>query len=230
MAQRIDKQVRTFPAVKPEGHFFAVGLEMFRADFMPRSDNPALQERERRFDGVRMRVSVCVNPETVANRFVFCFYSHALRDAAIEVVIVREQDFQVLTDILADKLFKRSARYILRMEEAQIAAALPDADYRFLLGAAPANPRSVSATAHVGFIHFNLAAEHGSASLNHRCADSVTEVPRGLVADSERALNLTGRDAFLRFAEQIGRRKPFFKRQVSVIENRSGSDGELIAA
>ena len=230
MAQRINKQIGPLSAIESETHFFAVGLEMLRADFMPRSNNAALQERERRFDGVRVRISVCVNPETVANRLVLCFDSHAPCHAAIEVVIVSEQDFQVLADIVADELFERSARYIFRMEESQIAAALPDADYGFFLGSAPAYSRSVPTTADVGFIHFNLAVQHGLTGFHHGGTDAMAEIPCGLVAHAERALNLTGRHSLLCFTEQERGKEPLCQRQVGVIENRAGGDGKLVVA
>jgi hypothetical protein len=44
MAQRIKEQIGTFAAIKPEGHFFQVGGEVFRADLVPRSHDAALEQ------------------------------------------------------------------------------------------------------------------------------------------------------------------------------------------
>jgi len=230
MTQGVQKQVGILSAIESEGHLSAIGLQMLRADLMPRSDNAALQEREGRLDGIGMDVPVHIDAEAVPDCLVLCLYSHAPCHAAIEVVIVREQYIQVLTDVLADKLFERSARYIFRMEESQIAAALPDADYGFFLGATPANPRPVSATADVGFIYFNLAAEHRPLTFHHRGADSMTEIPCGFVADSECALNLASRHALLGLAEQERSYKPLCERQVGVVEYRASGHSELVVA
>ena len=36
MSQSVDRQIGILPAIESEGYFLAVGLEMLRADFMPR--------------------------------------------------------------------------------------------------------------------------------------------------------------------------------------------------
>jgi hypothetical protein len=43
--------------VESEAHFVAIGLEMFRANTMPRIDYTALEEREARLDGVGVNVT-----------------------------------------------------------------------------------------------------------------------------------------------------------------------------
>lgn len=55
MTQGIHKQIRVLPAVKPEAHFFEVGLEMLRTEFMPATAQAALEKRERGLDGVCVR-------------------------------------------------------------------------------------------------------------------------------------------------------------------------------
>jgi len=56
----------------------------------------------------------------------------------------------------------------------------------------------------------------------------MAEVPRRLVAHSNRALDLASGHAFLCFAEQVRGQKPLAEREMGVIENSSGSDGELV--
>jgi hypothetical protein len=58
----IAEQIRVLAIVESEAHFLQICREMFRINFMPRSDSSALQETERRFHGVRANVSMRVLP------------------------------------------------------------------------------------------------------------------------------------------------------------------------
>lgn len=230
MSQCIEEQIRPLPAIESEGHFFAVGLEMFRRDFMPRSYNATLQERESGFDCVGVSVALHVDMEFVPDGLVPSILAEMLSCAPIGVEVIREKHFDIFTDIFADELFKCTALYVRRMEEAQIAAALPDADD--VLFVLPARCFALPAihAADEGFIHLYLAVQERLAGLCHGRTDAVAEIPSRLVADSKRPLNLAGAHAFLRLTEQVCSCKPLFEGQVSVIENRPSSHGELIAA
>lgn len=230
MAQRINEQIGSLPAIESEAHFFAVGLEMLRAHFMPSANDTALQQRECGFDCVSVSVAVRVNLERMPDRLVLVRESKSLCNSTIDSKVICEKHIHVLADILADVLFQCAALYVLSMKESQLAAALSDSDDRLFLGSASASIESATATANIGFVYFNLAVEHRLAGFYHRRTDSVAKEPSRLVADSKRALNLTGAHTLLGLTEQVGRSKPLIQRQVSVIENRSGSDGELIAA
>ncbi len=63
MTQGIQEQIGIFPAIESERHFFAVGLEMLRVYFVPRTHDPALQERECGFDGIRVHVALRVGAQ-----------------------------------------------------------------------------------------------------------------------------------------------------------------------
>src|ERR1700719_1581791 len=106
---------------------------MLCADSVPRSENAALQKGERGFDGIRVNVALHVNFEAMPNRFVATFFPQSLRCAAIGVKVVGEKHVHVLADVLVNELLKCSALYVLRVEEAEIAASLTDADYDFLV-------------------------------------------------------------------------------------------------
>ena len=56
MAQRINEQIGTATAVKPEGHFFKVGRKMFYRDFMPRANDATLEQRKSGFNAVSRNV------------------------------------------------------------------------------------------------------------------------------------------------------------------------------
>jgi hypothetical protein len=231
MTQGVQEQVRILPAIESEGHFLAVGLEMLRTDFVPRSHNAALQERERGLDGIGVNVAFGVDAELVANRFVPSIFPQVFRRAPVCLPIIREKNIDVLADILADILFERSALCIARVEESQVAATLTDSDNDFLVIVFCCLSLPPILAANVGFVHFDFAAEHRSVDFDHCSADSVTEIPcRSVASDSERALHLASGHAFLGFTEEQGSEEPLVQGEMAVIENRSSRHGELVVA
>lgn len=139
-------------------------------------------------------------------------------------------NYDIIANVLADVLFHRSALHIVSVEESQFTLTLPDADNDFLVRRSASGP-AVSATADIGFVHFDNTIQLGLVGFHHRGADSVTEIPRGLVGlDSERPLHLTGAHALLSFAEQHSGKEPRHEGQVSIVENRARGNGELVLA
>jgi hypothetical protein len=229
--QSINKQIGILAAIESKGHFFAVGLEMLRADFMPRAHNAALQERECGFDRARVSVALGIDAEFVANRLVPSIFPQMLRRAPVCLPIVREKNIDIFADILTDVLFEGSALCIAGMKEAEIAATLTDSNDDFLVIVLRFLSLPPILTADVGFIHFDFAAEHRPVDFYHRRADSMAEIPcRSVASDSERALNLASGHTFLRFTEKQNSDEPFIQRQMAVIENRSSRNGELVVA
>ena len=85
-------------------------------------------------------------------------------------------------------------------------------------------------SADIGFIHFDSTVQHGPLYFFHSSADAVAEIPSGLVADLDRSPYLVSRNSFLAFDHQIDGQKPFPKRQMCVVKDRSTSDRKLITA
>ncbi len=201
---------------------------MLCADFVPRSDNPALKKRESGFNGVGMNVSVNVLAFAVDNRFVIldaCLF----HGDGIRAGIVSEDDFHVLADIVADVLGQCPRLRVLSMEEAKIAVALADADHYFLVVHASDAALPLVHAADVSGVHFDFSVHHRLVGLRHCVTDAMAEVPRCLVAsNSERALNLAGAHALLRFTEEQRRNKPLRQGQVRIVEHGASGDGELV--
>ena len=227
MTKSVEEQIRPLPAIKAELHLFQIGREMLGANPVPRSGDAALEKREGGFDGVGVNVPHDIHAGTVVNFLVVgpLSLSHG---GIVRGRIIRENDFHVLADILADVLRERSALSISRMEEAEIAIALANADHYFLVVEPCDMSFSFDLAANVGNVHLYFAVEHGLVGLRHGMADAMAEVPRRFVAHSDRSLNLAGRHSLLRFTEQVRREEPLAERQVRVVEHRAGSDGELI--
>lgn len=233
MTQGVQKQVVILPAIESERHLIQVGRQMLRADFVPASCDAAFQERERRFDSVGVNVRSA--PDVFFLPVVHFLMTVAEFTDSLSVgrQFVGNDYIHVLGDVFLDVLLQRSNLGVLGVEEAQIAVALADADYDFLvctLLAAPIFPRAVQSSTDVGFVHLNRSIEHRLVSFFHGRTDAMAEIPRSFVADTERALNLAGRHSLFRFAEQERGEEPLVKRQVGVIENRSGGHSKLVVA
>ena len=227
MTQSIKEQIRTLPAIETELHLFEVGREMLGANPMPRPHDAALQKRECRFDGIGVNVAHDIHAGTVVNFFVVSplGFSHG---GLVCGCIIGENDFHVLTDILADVFCECPALRISGMEEAEIAVALADAHHYFFVVHASDAALTFVPSADVSDIHLDLAIQHRFIGLRHGVADAMAKIPRGLVAHSDRTLNLTSGHSLLRLAEKVRSQKPLGQRQVRIVERSAGSDGKLI--
>jgi len=231
MTQGIDEQIGAIPAIEPEGHFFKIGCEMLCAESMPSTSDSALQETERGFYGIGMSIAVNVDSVLMADGLVGAAsessFHHGLR---IGAPFIGHNHVNVLADVLADIFCKGSRLCIAGMKETQIAATLTDTN-KDLFVVLKAATCSDSLAADIGFVYFHFTVEHISLAFDHGRPDSMAEIPCCLVAaDSNGALDLASRHAFLGFAEQERSSKPFRKGQMRIIENRASGHGELIIA
>lgn len=232
MAQCIQEQVRILPAIKPESHFVQVGREMLCRDAMPCSDDAALQERESILDRVCMDVAVNVDLGLVFDRFVLLGQRESFHGRGVCVKFIGHDHVNIGTHVFSNELRQGAGLRILRVEEPQVAATLPDTDYD-LLGAFPESRLALMAalySADIGLIYFDGAVHHGALCFLHCCSDAMAEIPCGFVAHSERALDLVGAHALACFAEEQGSEKPFLQRQMRIVKDRAGRDAELVVA
>ncbi len=216
MTQSIEEQIRTIPAIEPEGHFFKIGREMLGAEPVPCPHDAALEKRERGLNRVGVNVSHNVDLALVA----YCLVGAASESGfhhglGISAPFVGHNHVNVFADVLADIFCETSRLRIGSMEKAQISATLTDANDDFLVF-----PYSCA-----------LTAPFASLCFNHGRSDSMAEIPCCLVAaDSDGALNLASRHAFLGFAEQKRSGKPFRKGQMGIVKDRASGHAELIIA
>lgn len=230
MPQSVSEQIRPFPAVKPEGHFFTVRLEMLCANTVPAASDAALQERECRFNRVGMRLALCVNVKLVANRLVPSGLAKVSSRAPVGQRIIRKEHVHIFADVLADVLFKGTALNVFRVEEAKFAPSLTDAnDVALVCESLFLSLVSID-SADEGFVHLDFSVKHWPVHGDHSGANPMTEIPCRLVADAERSLHLARAHSFLCFTEKERSREPLFERQMRIVEDRPGCDGELVAA
>jgi len=199
---------------------------------MPRSHNAALQEGESRFDCIGVSISVHVNLGFMGNRFVFaCRDTCATQGERVSHEFIRHDNVHVAAHVLFDILRQCAGLRILSMEEAELAATLPDADnylFRFL---ASVDAPSDLFSAYIGFVNLDRAIQLLKGNIfGHRVTDAVTEIPRGAVVDSKHPLKLVSGHSLAGLAKQVGSKKPLSKWQVRIMEDRASRHGELIAA
>lgn len=141
MPQSIDEQIGLFATIETEAHFFEIGCKMLRADFVPRSHNAALQERECGLNCVCVNVSHDVDAVAVFNGFVpRSWNSGSLHYERIRREIIRQNHVNVLADVFSNKTCNRSRFHIASMEYAKLAIALTDADYNLFSVPRPVSP------------------------------------------------------------------------------------------
>ena len=118
------------------------------------------------------------------------------------------------------------------VEEAEIAATLPDANNYLLLALRMPNLVLVAALppADERLIYFNGSAERLRICVLHRVPDAMAEIPCRAVVDSQHPLKLIRRHPLARLANQERRKEPLNQRQVRVMEHRVCRDRELVAA
>src|SRR5581483_9080069 len=179
---------------------------MLSADFMPRTDYPALEQRECGLNGIGVDVPVNVDAILVFDRLVLPQNASIMQRLWISGKLISHNHVNIAGDILFDVLRQRAALYVLSMEEAELSAgaALTDTDNNLLLagGIARLELMAAIAPAYQGFVYFDSPAHRLAAecSSSHRSAYPVAEIPCRLVALlSKHPVDLTCGDAFLGF-------------------------------
>jgi len=198
---------------------------------MPRPNDAALQERKRGLDAVRRNVAVNINAVVMVDCEVAGVRHPSLNDCGrIRREFIRHNDVNVFRDVFLNVLRQRARLHILSLEEPQIAVALLDADNDGFVVVLRLPMTAPCLSANQRLIHLYDAVQRLRIEFLHSCTNAMAEIPRRFVGDTQNALQLIGAHSLLRFAEQVDAQEPLPQWQVGVIENRSSSDRELIAA
>jgi len=198
---------------------------MLCRDLMPCAHNATFKQREGRFYGVCVNVSVGIVLRVV-NRSVEVLL-HLVQRPRIDSRFVGNNHFHVASDVCFDNFADGRRLGIFRMNQPEIAVALPNADDNLLFGAvAPL----AGLSSNVSLINLNRAAQFFGSGFEHGRPDAVRKVPSGFIGGLEHPAQLIRRHALARLAEQIGGEKPLPEGQMGVMEDRSRCGRELVAA
>src|SRR5690242_11551232 len=219
MAKRIEEQSVSLATVKPECHFVQIGREVLRTDAMPASHDTALEQREGGFNGVRCDHETVLIPDVFIGTMIHCFalrYLSLWKSRGIEHRFVSNDHVYIFADVLLHDLADCLRCAFFYVNEFQFAIAFHDANDNFLLPLTEADAFALLLSADIGFVNLDCSIQH-LMDFGHGEADSMAEIPCGLVADSESALDLIRAHALLGFAEQQCSEKPLLQRQVAVV-------------
>src|SRR6266581_2151285 len=195
---------------------------------MPRSHNAALKKGKRILDRVSVNLPHDVDSATMVDGFVrnartFC-------GIGIGSKVVSNNHVHIGFDVLPDVLRECSRFYVISVKEPQIAVPLSDADDNFFIVVFCCMALADVPAANIGFVHLDGASKFWLRGFFHCGPDPVAEIPCGLVADSQRAVNLVCAYALLRFAEKKRSHEPLFKRQMGVVKDRASRYSKLVIA
>ena len=204
---------------------------MLRRDFMPRTNDATLQERECGFNAVRRNVAVNVNPVVMVDGEVTSVFHSRLNNCRrVRRKFIRHDYVNVFRDVFLDVLRQCARLHILSFEESEIAIALLDADNDGFVVVLRLPVTTPCLSADQRLIHLHDPIQRLRIDFFHRRTNPMAEVPSRFVGDAQNALQLIRAHALLRLTEQVDAEEPLPQWQVGVIEDRSSSDRELIAA
>lgn len=231
MTQGVQEQGGRLPAVEAERHLVQVRLKVLGADTVPRPDDAALEQRESRFHGVGMNVSVNVYLRLMFNSLVFFGEGGVFESGRVGIQFVGHDHFNIFADIIANVLRESPGLNVLSVEESKIAATLPNAHHDLFVGVAISGLAvGVLFSADVSFVYFDGATHQGAVNLLHSGSDAMAEIPCGLVADSQGALHLVCGESLPSFHHEHHGHKPLAQGKVRVTKDRPSGHGELIFA
>ena len=193
LGERIPENVFVLPIVKPMLQFIQIGVQMLNAHLMIRTDDGALEQAPDALNAVS--VNVADNPflGRVVNPMVLRV---GILNAPIGRKLVGVDRFRVGRGVVVNELVQGRLVRVLddlkpnlsRRWTAPMAIAL----FPFVAAAHPAH-----LPADVGFVHFDNAPQKLGVNLAHGSADAMAEMPRGLIGNVQRALDLERGHAFL---------------------------------
>lgn len=234
---RVPKQVRVLPIIKSPRHLIEVSGQMLRGYAMPRSNDAALQKRERGFDGVRMDVGSDADVfllSVIDGLMLAAWHSSFIQRERVCEEFVRHDHVYIAAHVLADVLRQCSTLGILSVKESQFSGsltliALANSDYNLFLLFASINTPADLLAAYIGLVYLYSAIQFSSGLLDSM-ANTMRQIPRCTVIDSEHSLELIRADALAGLAHDEYGKEPFGQGKMCIVKDRASGDGELICA
>jgi len=199
---------------------------MFDRDFMIGTDDRALEKAPNVLNGV----SVNIAPDVLVNAVVDRLMARVMvSDTPIRTPFVSIDCFGIRSGSVLDELVESLLAPVRDNFETYLAVSLHSTHHDSLvamIGAALA----LYLTTNPCLVNLYNPLEGHRIGVLHGLPYPVAEIPSCLVGYPYRALELIGGDTLLGFNHQVHGGKPLPKGKMAVVENSTGSDGELIAA
>ena len=224
--------------VVAEAELGHVTLKVAFAHLVVRADQPALEDAEEAFHGVRG------DPAGTRVFALAMVHSGVLRKLFADVPVDRgfvRHKVRVARDLAQDGL-ERLVGHVGNVEGANLAVTLDQRNYRALgqLGAGTAirtmaltGLANVALVAKVGFVHFHdstAAAKQAATVRLHGLADAMGHEPSGLESHAKHTVKLVAAHALLGGREQMDGLQPDVKADLGALEHGADRHGELFAA
>lgn len=142
MAQSINEQIGTLPAVEAKLHFFQVGLKMLCADLVPRPYDSTLKQRECGFNRVCRNREVILNPNIFFGSVIDGFMFVSPDCLLICGEIVGHDHLNIIADVSLNVLLEGSSFRIFSVKESQFPIALTYTDDNFFFVLITLAPRA----------------------------------------------------------------------------------------
>lgn len=198
---------------------------MLLADLVVSAEHRTLKKRSGAFNTVRVRLAAHPFVSTVRYPIMRSILGGQI---AAGGTFVDANRLGVLANVLADELPQRLTVDAFGCLDSQIAAALNRTESdRLIHSVSPSLTPNLPAD--VCLIDFDHAPHEGAGGLKRR-THAMAEIPCRLVGHLQRALKLVGAHAFLALYHHVNAKKPLPERKVSIVHDRAGRCGKLIAA
>src|SRR5215203_4792560 len=189
------------------------------------NDGP-LQQAPDVLKRVRVNVAPNVFPLAVLDRFVL---GVLIRDARVGFPFVGVDSLDIPRDVLTYEAVQGFPISSPDHLKAYVPATLKSTNHYGLVALVTAS-LAFDLAADEGLIGLNDALQELGVNFIKRNADSVTQIPRGLVGHVKSALELVRANTLLGLYNKVDGQKPLPKRKVGIVEDSASGNGKLIAA
>lgn len=208
-----------------------IAVKMLRAGVMIDANQPALQDGKDAFDAIGRRLAANVFARAVIDGIVDKTNIADTRVRAAFVGMQGRSGLDMPVNGALDRFFIRR----LDWHSDRTTATLSHAKHGRLADRAAPGLEFLGLVlvlfepSYIGFVYFYDALQHFELR-SARFAQPVKNEPSGLLSDANFLGKLHGRNALARRHKQIHRVNPLMQRNVGALENRSGSDREVLFA
>lgn len=227
LSQSIPENVGVVPVVEPPLQLLQVAVQVLDADLVEGSDDGPLEEAPDTFNAVGVDIAHDPLIDAVAHRLVAGIM---VGDPQVGFQFISVDGFGLILHVAVDEAVQGLLLDVGNGLQSDLPATLHGTGHIDLVVSVAAT-HSCLLPSDQRLVHFDDPEQGGAFNLGVRqsLADSVAQIPSGLVVDAQDSLQLIGRDSLFGLNHHVDGEKPLAKRQVGVMHDGSGRDAELVA-